>query len=67
MSLVTELTDAEVQAVIVAMPRRKFQQRRYLDCSRDVPGFSSSRPLEEGTDDPGIICSMGISGHQPGA
>ena len=36
MSRVSELTDAEVQAVIVAMPLRKFQQRRYLDYSRDV-------------------------------
>ena len=36
MSRVSELTDAEVQAVIVAMPLRKFQQRHYLDYSRDV-------------------------------
>jgi hypothetical protein len=31
-----ELTDDEVQAVIVSMPLRKFQQRRYLDYSRDL-------------------------------
>jgi hypothetical protein len=36
MSRVLELTDSEVQPVIVAMPLRKFQQRRYLDYSRDV-------------------------------
>jgi superfamily II DNA or RNA helicase len=36
MSRVSELTDVEVQAVIVAMPLRKFQQRRYLDYSRDL-------------------------------
>jgi superfamily II DNA or RNA helicase len=31
-----ELTDDEVQAVIVSMPLKKFQQRRYLDYSRDL-------------------------------
>lgn len=36
MSRFSELTDPEVQAVIVSMPLRKFQQRHYLDYSRDV-------------------------------
>jgi superfamily II DNA or RNA helicase len=31
-----DLTDAEVQNVIITMPLRKFQQRRYLDYARDV-------------------------------
>ena len=33
---VAEMTDAAVQNVIVTMPLRKFQQRRYLDYGRDV-------------------------------
>lgn len=33
---VADLTDTEVQNVIVTMPLRKFQQRRYLDYARDV-------------------------------
>jgi hypothetical protein len=36
MSRVADLTDAEIQAVIVSMPLRKFQQHRYVDYSRDV-------------------------------
>ena len=33
---VADLTDSDVQNVIVTMPLRKFQQRRYLDYARDV-------------------------------
>ncbi len=33
---VADLTDAEVQNVIVTMPLRRFQQHRYIDYGRDV-------------------------------
>ena len=36
MNRVAEMTDGEIQHVIVSMPLRKFQQRRYLEYSRDV-------------------------------
>jgi hypothetical protein len=36
MARVAEMSEAEVQNVIVSMPLRKFQQRRYLEYSRDV-------------------------------
>lgn len=36
MARVAEMSDAEVQNVIVSMPLRKYQQRRYLDYARDV-------------------------------
>lgn len=36
MARVAEMSDGEIQNVIVSMPLRKFQQRRYLEYSRDV-------------------------------
>ncbi len=36
MARVADLSDAEIQNVIVSMPLRKYQQRRYLEYSRDV-------------------------------
>lgn len=36
MARVSEMSDTEVQNVIVSMPLRKFQQRRYLEYARDV-------------------------------
>ena len=36
MSHVRDLTTTEIQGLIVSMPLRKFQQRRYLDYARDV-------------------------------
>jgi hypothetical protein len=36
MSRFKDLTNPEIQSLIVSMPLRKFQQRRYLDHARDV-------------------------------
>jgi hypothetical protein len=36
MANVTAMSDADIENVIVSMPLRKFQQRRYLEYSRDV-------------------------------
>ncbi len=36
MSRVADLTDAEVQNVVVTMPLRRFQQYRYFDYGHDV-------------------------------
>ncbi len=36
MARVADMSDADVQSVIVSMPLRKYQQRRYLEYSRDV-------------------------------
>jgi hypothetical protein len=36
MSRVKDLTCAEIHGIIVSMPLRKFQQRRYLDHARDL-------------------------------
>jgi hypothetical protein len=36
MARVTEMSDADVQNVIVSMPLKMFQQRKYLEYSRDV-------------------------------
>jgi superfamily II DNA or RNA helicase len=36
MANVAAMTDADIQNVIVSMPLRKFQQRRYLEYCRDV-------------------------------
>jgi hypothetical protein len=36
MARVLEMSDADVQNLIVSMPLRKFQQRRYLEYARDL-------------------------------
>ncbi len=45
MARVVEMTDDEVQNVIVSMPLRKFQQRRYLEYARDVAWLKFNEQL----------------------
>ena len=45
MARVAEMTDDEVQNVIVSMPLRKFQQRRYLEYARDVAWLKFNEEL----------------------
>jgi superfamily II DNA or RNA helicase len=45
MSRVAELTEAEIQRVILDMPFRKFAQRRFLEYDRDVSRVRFASPL----------------------
>jgi superfamily II DNA or RNA helicase len=45
MSRYAELATADVHALVVSLPLRKFQQRRYLDYSRDVAHVEFNRDL----------------------
>jgi hypothetical protein len=45
MSRFVDLSPSDVQALIVSMPLRKFQQRRYLDYARDVAHVQFSQDL----------------------
>lgn len=45
MARVAELSDADVQNVIVSMPLKKFMQRRYMEYMRDVANVQFNRAL----------------------
>jgi len=45
MARVNEMTDADVQNVIISMPLQKFQQRRYLEYARDVAWLKFNEEL----------------------
>ncbi|MCL5097998.1 MAG: DEAD/DEAH box helicase family protein, partial [Candidatus Omnitrophica bacterium] len=45
MSRVAEMSDSDILNVIVSMPLRKYQQRRYIEYSRDVAWLQFNRDL----------------------
>ena len=56
MSRFNELTSAEIQSLIVSMPLRKFQQRRYLDDGRDVAWIQFEADLWSQLSDEDLAC-----------
>jgi superfamily II DNA or RNA helicase len=51
MARVAELSDSDVQSVIVSMPLKKFRQRHYLEYARDVAWLQFNRALWTQLDD----------------
>lgn len=57
---VADLSDAEVQNVIIGMPLSKFQQRRYLDYARDVAWIQFSPSLWRQLSEPDVERVRGV-------